>query len=421
MLNLFRQEVVDAKRTNWLGPIRLASPVSHKIWTIAATFIAAGIVAWLLLGQYTRRERVTGTIVPQGGILDITARSSGVVERLMVSEGDQIVVDQVVALVSGERTSDIVGETGAEISSNLTEQRFSLMADEDDVEKTSTRLGESLRKQIEISQEQLISVDDQIQIQRKKIISLSDMLSKVEPLVEDGYIAGIQIQQMQTQVDDARMQEKILIKQRLDLQRQTNDAEYELDQLAANKRAKANLLARQVSQIDQSIAQNEADRSQSIRTNTAGTVSSILTKEGQSVLPGKKLVTIIPAGSLLKAQLLVPSKAVGFLRVGTRVVIRYQAFPYQKFGLQHGEIESISSSALMPNEVMEIAGKPEAPEPLYRIFVRLNKQSVTAYGREHMLRPGMQLEADLHLEKRTLFEWLFEPMYGMKKRVSNAD
>jgi membrane fusion protein len=56
-------------------------------------------------------------------------------------------------------------------------------------------------------------------------------------------------------------------------------------------------------------------------------------------------------------------------------------------------------------------------EPLYRITVTLDRQDVTAYGHAQPLSPGMQLEADVLLDRRRLIEWLFEPVLGIAGRV----
>jgi membrane fusion protein len=116
--------------------------------------------------------------------------------------------------------------------------------------------------------------------------------------------------------------------------------------------------------------------------------------------------------------LFAPSSAVGFVRARQAVQLRYQAFPYQKFGHQTGEVLQVSRS---PLQASELAGLPLAAgatgEPLYRITVSLDQQSVAAYGQAQALAPGMQLEADVLLDRRRLIEWLFEPVLGIAGRV----
>jgi len=101
------------------------------------------------------------------------------------------------------------------------------------------------------------------------------------------------------------------------------------------------------------------------------------------------------------------------------VLLRYQAFPYQKFGLQAGQIAQVSRSPLQPSELVGVplAQTLGTAQPLYRITVTLDRQSVAAYGRDQSLSPGMQLEADVLLDRRRLIEWIFEPLLGLANRV----
>jgi membrane fusion protein len=82
-------------------------------------------------------------------------------------------------------------------------------------------------------------------------------------------------------------------------------------------------------------------------------------------------------------------------------------------------VASVSRSAVSPGELpLQLAGVMGAPganasEAVYRITVKLASQTVTAYGQQVPLQPGMQLEADVTLETRRLFEWLLDPLHSI--------
>jgi membrane fusion protein len=99
------------------------------------------------------------------------------------------------------------------------------------------------------------------------------------------------------------------------------------------------------------------------------------------------------------------------------VVLRYQAYPYQKFGHQPGKVLQVSKTPLQASELSGLPLAGAANEPLYRITVALEQQAVLAYGREQPLAAGMQLEADVLLDRRRLIEWIFEPLIGVAGRV----
>jgi len=107
----------------------------------------------------------------------------------------------------------------------------------------------------------------------------------------------------------------------------------------------------------------------------------------------------------------VPSRAIGFIEPGDTVLLRYQAYPHQKFGHHQGNVVKVSRSTV------DIATGSNTTEPFYRINVALEKQAIIAYGKPESLKPGMLLDADILGEQRTLMEWVLEPVYSIKGTV----
>jgi membrane fusion protein len=132
----------------------------------------------------------------------------------------------------------------------------------------------------------------------------------------------------------------------------------------------------------------------------------------------QRVASLLPAGSVLEAELYAPSRAAGFIHPGTAVLLRYDAFPYQKFGLFSGRVREIAAATVPLGDVQRPgADTPGASEPVYRIRVQLDAQAVPASGQLRELKPGMQLAATLVLEQRTLAEWAIEPLLAMKGRL----
>jgi membrane fusion protein len=102
------------------------------------------------------------------------------------------------------------------------------------------------------------------------------------------------------------------------------------------------------------------------------------------------------------------------------VLLRYAAFPYQKFGQHEGEVASVSRTAISPAELPQplvgLVNPTGAGAPVYRITVALAHQSVQAYGEPLPLQPGMQLEADVLMERRRLVEWILDPLFSVTGR-----
>jgi membrane fusion protein len=178
---------------------------------------------------------------------------------------------------------------------------------------------------------------------------------------------------------------------------------------------------RSIAAVEQEIAEAEARRRIVVTAPQGGTVTALQAEPGSSVSPSVPLLSVIPGGSELEAQLFSPSRAVGFLRPGQTVRLRYQPFPYQKFGFYDGVVAKVSVAALNPAELpQEHAGLTSlygTGEPVYRITVSLARQTVTVYGEPVPLQPGMQLEADVMLETRRLIEWVFEPLFTLTGKL----
>lgn len=105
MSDLFRKEAVDAQRRSWLGAISLAQPVRFWILGLFAAIAASTIVSFLYLGEYSRRSRVLGELVPDLGLSTVVAPSAGVVSRLNVEEGDHVRVQDGLLTVNVPRVT----------------------------------------------------------------------------------------------------------------------------------------------------------------------------------------------------------------------------------------------------------------------------------------------------------------------------
>lgn len=185
-------------------------------------------------------------------------------------------------------------------------------------------------------------------------------------------------------------------------------------QLQALRDAEAS--QRGVAAARQDLTENEARREILVRAPQAGTVTAITGEIGQTVTANQALATVLPADSELEAELYAPSRAVGFLKPGMSVLMRYQAYPYQKFGLAKGTVQDVSKTALRSDEVA-LAGMGTSAEPLYRVRVKLERQTLLAYGHEQPLRSGALLDGSFVLDKRRLYEWALEPLYTISGRL----
>ena len=111
-----------------------------------------------------------------------------------------------------------------------------------------------------------------------------------------------------------------------------------------------------------------------------GKIAALPVATGQPVTAGATLAVLTPADGKLEAELLAPSRAIGFIKEGQEVRLQLQAFPYQRFGTLAGKVKSVSGTVLGPADV-SIPGL-QVHEPVFRVRVSL------AAGRNRGLWPA---------------------------------
>lgn len=195
-------------------------------------------------------------------------------------------------------------------------------------------------------------------------------------------------------------------------------AQADVRDLQVQAQRDAENLQRSASEIEQDLTENEARREILVRAAQDGKVTAITTEIGQTVAANSVLASVLPMGAELEAEIYAPSRSVGFIKPGMQVLLRYQAYPYQKFGQYPAQVREVASTSLRPEDLaVPGAVSGTSGEPLYRIRLRLQRQSVQAYGETLPLKSGMLVDASVLLEQRRLYEWVLEPLFSISGRL----
>jgi membrane fusion protein len=417
---LFRQEVAVARQSRWLGTVLLAPTISQGLSTAFAALAMAGVLSLLFFADYTRKERVNGWLVPEQGVMRIIAPQPGVIAQLHVRDGEQVSKGAPLVTLSTEVQSEALGGTQKEIMQRLKTRRESLISERDLQKHLLREETAGLVKRIAALRSEHDQLSEQARIQRHHATLAQEAAERLRPLLEKGLVTAIRMDAAEGNRLDQTIKLRALERQQTAVERERLALEAERDALPLKSEAKLANLDRNIAALEQELAIAEARRQIVISAAQAGTVTGLRAEQGSSVNTTLPLLSILPAGSELTAQLFVPSGAAGFVRVGQEVRLRYRPFPYQKFGQYEGRVVDVSRSTVSPRELgMQLAGLTtllRGDEPVYLVTVRLARQTVTAYGEPVSLQPGMQLQADVVVETRRLIEWVFDPLYTLTGR-----
>jgi membrane fusion protein len=415
--SLFRAEVVAERRAQWLGTVLLAPRRSHRLFTVFAVVAGSAVLALLFFGQYTRKARISGWLVPDQGLVQVFAPMSGVVTDILVAEGTQVRRGQRLFVLSAEVESTVFGATQSEVARRLKWRHQSLATERRETERLGEQRLQALQRRVEVLGSELQQLDREIAVQRSRLSLANQDQDRQRKLFREGVVSEQQRQSTEASTLDQVARLRALERQSITTLRERLTLKGELADLPLTTRARVASLEQTMAVVELELAQAEARRELVVSSPSDGTVTAIQAERGGRATPTVALLSIMPAGSRLQAHLFGPTRAMGFLRPGQRVLLRYQAYPYQKFGHHQGIVASISASALNPRELpprlVGLTSLLGTGEPVYRLTVNLARQSITAYGREVPLQSGLQLEADVLIESRRLVEWMLEPLYTL--------
>jgi len=416
---LFREQALSARRSPSYGSILLIRPLSFAVLTWIAAAFALATCLFLAFGSYTKRTTVAGQLVSDAGLARIYPVQTGFVLERHVVEGQEVKAGDVLFVVSSDRSSLSQGATQAAISTSVRQREASLETEIDATRTLQRRERQDLELKIGSLQAELGKVAAQIADQAERVRMAQESATHYQELKDQDLVSGDQLQQKRSDLLDQRARLQGLWRDQLVLGRELAADQSEAATKNLRQRNQLSQLDRSRVSASQELVESEAKRRFVISAPEAGTATAVLANVGQSVDPARSMVSIVPAGAHLHAELYAPSRAVGFVRPGEKVLIRYEAFPYEKFGHQDGVVESVARTALPGSELTTIDAVTDngRTEPLYRITVRLVSQTVPAYGQHQPLQSGMLLEADVLQERRRLYEWVLEPLYSLSGKL----
>jgi membrane fusion protein len=406
MRQLFRQEAIDAQREKLLGAVSSARPVPLRVFTAIAASFAIALIVFAFWGEYTRRERVEGYLVSDAGAASVLAPLQGVVEELFVKEGAEVTRGAPIARLASLRNAPISAK-------ELAEQLRTLEGEMAGAKQIARQEEEQARARIASATAELLVSQGEIDLQTLRVTSAQHELDRAIKLFNEGFFSEAEVIKKRNELIEQQSKLQNIRRQRAGPERDVANARNDLAGVQVKLNQKILELQRKMSELRAANEQDGARRTTELLAPTDGVVTKIVVSRGESLAADAPIALVVPKGSL-RAYLLVPTRASGFIRAGNSVVLRYEAFPFQRFGQYRGQVDDVSRNVWAPNEKM---GPFVVREPVYRVDVKLEQQKVMAGGQELALRQGMILSADILLEKRTVFEWVFEPLLEWRARL----
>ncbi len=416
---LFRSEVAEARRSAWLGEAQIVQPLPVRIVVRLCLGFVVAVCIYAWLGSYTRRVHADGLLAPDVGLITVASPLAGRVSASGVKEGDRVERGQLLFTIDLDAVS-ASGPTQERVIAQLALQRDSVARQRAARAAMAEAEKRGLTEQIANLEEQGARVAEQVDLQEKLVPPLKTRAQELADAVARGFARAADFQSQNYLYLQATSQLAQFRQNGLQVSGKLGDLRAKLatyDETLARDLAE---LDRTAAQLEQQRAESEARRAIEVRAPERGILTSIRAQAGQTVAAGASLLTLLPSDGRLQANLYVDSSAIGFIEPGATVMLRYAAFPFQRFGLYGGRVTEVTRAPLEDGSAAPDPNKDPSKKTgggVYRIVVRPDADSVTAYGEPRRLEAGMRVEADIALEKRPLYRWLLDPITRVKRSV----
>lgn len=426
-MRLFRKEALASNLPRLHGEIVVRG--SWVVWGLTSVVMAciAGILILVFFAEYTRRVTVAGYLIPVGGVVRIYSPQVGRAVKVHVAEGDVVSAGQVLVTVSDERPDATGGEARTKTALQIKERKNNLqnvIRQQDDLFAQTSR---GLNLRMAALYQEMAQILEEQKTQSSRVGFAKNALKRNIDLAAQNYVSEAVVQEKQEAVADQEVKLQALQRSHSGLRRELEALRAELAELPIRKRTQVAELERGMTQAQQDLIEIESRKEMTVTSPQAGVISGLSVKPSQIISIDKSLMMLLPEnkmdqskGGELEAHLFAQSKDAGFLSAGQNVKIRYGSFPYQKFGQYNAQITEVSRTPFLPAELpFPMAAKALASpsdEPVYRIRATLESQNASAYGVQQNLQSGMQLEADVMLDTRTVAQWILEPLYSLRGR-----
>lgn len=414
-MKLYREKYVK-KKNEPEGQILISVPPTINLLMWCSVFIILVFILFSFVGEFTRKEKVQGVLLPEGGVVNVFSRQSGVITRILVQEGDNVKAGQPLYIIGSETNSQFQGGLRSGMKSLLTQNVNSIERQITVNQEIKEQKERELNIEIERLGNKLENIKELYEIKKKQFELMNESQSSFIEADKRKIISKVEFRERSGQLLSLQSQLK-----ELDLQKNEIDfgiKQKKSDIVIFNNQYKLQneQLMNQITSVKQNIFTNNIMKEFVVTSPIDGLVSAINIYQGV-ISQETSLLNIEPNGSKLQAIIFVPSRAIGFINKEKEVFLQYESYPYQKFGQYRGVIKEISGSTIPLENIpyfTNAAGYLKNNQPVYVVKINLDNQFVNVYGKNVELRSGINLTASIKVERRKIYEWVLDPFKRLK-------
>ncbi len=397
----YSAEFLDSEPPHWVA--------RGLTWVIISLVLAAGVMGLVVHVPDT----VSGRFVlePRGGADPVRVRRDGIVTDIRIREGDTVSVGSLLLMLRSPSATDRSGDRRMlETQRRTDEDRLRIAASQHETRK---RGDEAEQRRLQARIESLSRI---IASKQHRLALTHELADSAQSGYRKGSVNRVESARLDLEVatlgEEVQTATNDLAEARADLTRLARDGEARALEYQDTRRgleASVETARIRVDALGRDL-QDLTDSGLAVLAPCRGTVLRLYpSAAGALVREGEVLSEIACAGQRLQAEFIVPQSGLPLIRAGQPVKLRYDAFPYQRYGVRFGTVRWVGP-----------AGVAARDSGSFRALVDLAEDSILVRGQPRALQAGMQGLADVIVGRRSLVSYAIEPIRALRENVRDA-
>jgi adhesin transport system membrane fusion protein len=360
---------------------------------ISGTFLC--LIIWAAFFEIEQSTRAAGQIIPSSRSQIIQSFDGGVLEQLLVKEGDEVEEKQILAKLDKTRMESSFLEARAKAAglagalARLKTEVFGVPLKFDpilnDYPDFVTNQKTLLSRRQKAIQEELKAIQNQFDLAKEE-------LSMTEPLLKTGDVSAVEVLKLRRQVSDLASQ--IANKKNKYFQ---------------DSQAELNKVEEEFASISESLKQKQEQLTRiELVSPMAGIVKNVrVTTLGGVIKPGEEVMQIVPLGDDLLIEAKVKPSDIAFLKPGLDAIVKIDAYDYSIYGVMRGQVVYISADTL----IEENKTNANTEQTYYRVHIKTKGKEFSSKPMQNLaIQPGMTVTAEIITGKHTVLSYITKPI-----------
>lgn len=357
------------------------------------TFLSMIIfVTWAYYAELDQITRAPGSVIASSRTQIIQSQDGGMIEELLVKEGDNVDVGQVLVRIDSTRVESAYLETRAKaagLAATAARLRAEVYGGQPKFTRDIDAYPDFKANQIALFKKRKSALEEELGALTKMQALAQQELEMNLPLLKSGDVSRTEILRLQRQVAD--FQSQITNKRNKYFQ----DSQAELNKTEEDLAGVKQTMAQRKDQLNMT----------QLKAPVRGVVKNVrITTQGGVLRPGDEVMQIVPLEDDLVIEAKVSPKDIAFLGIGQTAQVKIDAYDYTIYGALPGKLVFISADTLTEN-------LKQNEEPYYRVHVRTaGRQFSKAWDKRMEILPGMTATVEIQTGRKTVLQYLTKPI-----------